>query len=147
MAYIMFLVQSPIEQKNDNHWKMWMWFWTSNKLCMLQVKVVQQSSVESHTAFPERPQKSLTASDVPGKNSAESPREGLRVKRVNPASSSAAGPDPTNENCRVQWDVRVPEGVSQTILPVGTWLELRALCHGRNNWTLMVYVWPWGLCM
>lgn len=67
-----------------------------------KVKVVQQSSVESHTAFSERPQKSLTASNVPGKNSAESPREGLRVKSVNPASSPAAGPDPTNENCRVQ---------------------------------------------
>lgn len=68
-----------------------------------KVKVFQQSSVESHTAFPERVQKSLTASNVPGKNSAESPREGLRVKRGNPASSPAAGPDPTNnENCRVQ---------------------------------------------
>ncbi|XP_057626840.1 centromere protein F [Chionomys nivalis] len=67
-----------------------------------KVKVVQQSSVESHTAFPERPQKSLTASNVPGKNSAESPREGLRVKQVNLASSPAARPDLTNENCRVQ---------------------------------------------
>ncbi|KAM7336695.1 hypothetical protein ACRRTK_005188 [Alexandromys fortis] len=66
-----------------------------------KVKVVQQSSVESQTAFPDCPQKSFTASNVPGKNSAESPREGLRVKRVNPASSPAAGTDPTNENCRV----------------------------------------------
>lgn len=73
---------------------------------MLQVKVVQESSADSHTAFQELPAKSLTASNIPGRNSTESPREGLRAKRAYPASSPAAGPDPTNnENCRVQWSV------------------------------------------
>ncbi|XP_051042565.1 centromere protein F isoform X2 [Phodopus roborovskii] len=68
-----------------------------------KVKVVQQNSVDLRTAIPECPEKSLTASNVPGRNSLESPREGLRVKQGNPASSSAAGPNPTvNENCRVQ---------------------------------------------
>lgn len=68
-----------------------------------KVKVVQESSADSHTAFQELPAKSLTASNIPGRNSTESPREGLRAKRAYPASSPAAGPDPTNnENCRVQ---------------------------------------------
>lgn len=68
-----------------------------------KVKVVQESSVDSHTVFQELPAKSLTASNIPGRNSTESPREGLRAKRACPASSPAAGPDPmNNENCRVQ---------------------------------------------
>ncbi|XP_040594187.1 centromere protein F isoform X2 [Mesocricetus auratus] len=68
-----------------------------------KVKVVQQSSVDSHTAVPECLEKSLTASNVPGRDSAESPREGLRVKQGHPASSPTTGPDPPiNENCRVQ---------------------------------------------
>ncbi|XP_029394655.1 centromere protein F [Mus pahari] len=68
-----------------------------------KVKVVQESSADSHTAFQELPAKSLTASNIPGRNSTESPRESLRAKRVYPASSPAAGPDSmNNENCRVQ---------------------------------------------
>ncbi|XP_052055772.1 centromere protein F [Apodemus sylvaticus] len=68
-----------------------------------KVKVVQESSADSHTAFQELPGKSLIASNIPGRNSTESSREGLRAKRAYPASSSAAGPDPmNNENCRVQ---------------------------------------------
>ncbi|OBS70166.1 hypothetical protein A6R68_01293, partial [Neotoma lepida] len=66
------------------------------------VKVVEQSSVYSHTAFPECLEKSVTASNVPGRNSAESPREGLRVKQGYPASSPAAGPEQrSKENCHV----------------------------------------------
>ncbi|XP_032771031.1 centromere protein F [Rattus rattus] len=68
-----------------------------------KVKVVQESSVDAHAVFQELPAKSLTASNMPGRNSTESPREGLRAKRACPASSPAAGPDPmNNENCRVQ---------------------------------------------
>ncbi|XP_059137207.1 centromere protein F [Peromyscus eremicus] len=68
-----------------------------------KVKVVQQSSGDLHTAFPEHLEKSVTASNVPGRNSAESPKEGLRVKQGYPASSPAAGPDQrNNENCHVQ---------------------------------------------
>ncbi|XP_031194364.1 centromere protein F [Mastomys coucha] len=68
-----------------------------------KVKVVQESSADSHTAYQELPAKSLTASNIPGRNSTESPREGLRAKRAYPASSTPAGPDPmNNENCRVQ---------------------------------------------
>ncbi|XP_051004080.1 centromere protein F [Acomys russatus] len=68
-----------------------------------KVQVVQQSSEDSHTAFPELPAKSLTATNVSRRNSAESPREGLRAKRGYPASSPAAGPHPaSSENCRVQ---------------------------------------------
>lgn len=91
---------------------------------MLQIKIVQQSSGDLHTAFPEHLEKSVTASNVPGRNSAESPKEGLSVKQGYPASSPAAGPDQrNNENCHVQWTVRVAEGGSiQTSLPVGTCL-------------------------
>ncbi|KAL1769923.1 centromere protein F [Sigmodon hispidus] len=68
-----------------------------------KVKVVQQSPVDSHTAFPERVAKSLTTSNVPGRNSEESPREGLRVKQGYSASSPATGPNQTcKENCHVQ---------------------------------------------
>ncbi|XP_034369551.1 centromere protein F [Arvicanthis niloticus] len=68
-----------------------------------KVKVVQESSVDSQTAFQEFSAKSLTTSNIPGRNSTENPREGLRAKRAYPASSPAAGPDPmNNENCRVQ---------------------------------------------
>ncbi|GAB1285875.1 Centromere protein F [Apodemus speciosus] len=68
-----------------------------------KVKIVQESSADSHTAFQKLPGKSLTASNIPGRNSTESSSEGLRAKRAYPASSSAAGPDPMHmENCRVQ---------------------------------------------
>ncbi|MEJ1270546.1 centromere protein F [Cricetulus griseus] len=68
-----------------------------------KVKVVQQSSVDSCTAIPESLEKSLTACNVPGRNSAESPTEDLSIKQGYPASSPAAGPNPPiNENCRVQ---------------------------------------------
>lgn len=68
-----------------------------------KVKVVQESSADAHAVFQELPAKSLTASNMPGRNSTESPREGLRAERACPASSPAAGPDPMNkENCRVQ---------------------------------------------
>lgn len=68
-----------------------------------KVKVVQESSMDAHAVFQELPAKSLTANNMPGRNSTESPREGLRAKRACPASSPAAGPDPmNNENCRVQ---------------------------------------------
>lgn len=68
-----------------------------------KVTVVQQNSADSHTAFPELPAKSLTASNVLRRNSAESPREGLRPKRAFPASSPAAGPNSASkEDCRVQ---------------------------------------------
>ncbi|XP_042114757.2 centromere protein F isoform X1 [Peromyscus maniculatus bairdii] len=68
-----------------------------------KIKIVQQSSGDLHTAFPEHLEKSVTASNVPGRNSAESPKEGLSVKQGYPASSPAAGPDQrNNENCHVQ---------------------------------------------
>ncbi|XP_036057777.1 centromere protein F [Onychomys torridus] len=68
-----------------------------------KVKVVQQSLGDLHTAFPEHLEKSVTTSNVPGRNSAENPKEGLRVKQGYPASTPAAGPDQrNNENCHVQ---------------------------------------------
>lgn len=71
-------------------------------LCLLQVKVAQQSPVDSGATFREPTRRSLSASNLP-ESSADSPREGLRAKRGRPAPSPEAVPEPkSGENCRVQ---------------------------------------------
>ncbi|XP_075386458.1 centromere protein F [Tenrec ecaudatus] len=66
-------------------------------------KTAQQSPENSDAAIQEPVTKSLSSRNCSEKRLADSPREGLRAKRVQFASSSDAGPDlKNNENCRVQ---------------------------------------------
>ncbi|XP_045154131.1 centromere protein F [Echinops telfairi] len=66
-------------------------------------KTAQQSPQDSDAAIQEPVTKFLSSRNCSEKRVADSPREGLRAKRVQFAPSSDAGPDlKNNENCRVQ---------------------------------------------
>nr|XP_020140049.1 centromere protein F [Microcebus murinus] len=68
-----------------------------------KVKVAQHSPADSGAAFREPSTKSLSVHNLPEKSPADSPREGLRAKRGQLATSPGAGAEPKgNENCKVQ---------------------------------------------
>ncbi|XP_049724513.1 centromere protein F isoform X1 [Elephas maximus indicus] len=68
-----------------------------------KVKVAHRSPADSGASIREASVRSVSSSNLPGKRSAGSPREGLRAKRSQHAPSPGAGPDlKSGENCRVQ---------------------------------------------
>ncbi|XP_036890954.1 centromere protein F isoform X2 [Sturnira hondurensis] len=66
-----------------------------------KVKVAQQSPTDSGTIFQDHSMRPLSASNIPKRQWADSPSEGLRSKRGCPAPSSEAGTE-SQESCRIQ---------------------------------------------
>lgn len=73
------------------------------EMFVLQVKVAQQSPVDSDTILREPTTKSLLVNNLPERSPTDSPREGLRVKRGRLAPNPKAGLEPKgSDNCKVQ---------------------------------------------
>ncbi|XP_045694718.1 LOW QUALITY PROTEIN: centromere protein F [Phyllostomus hastatus] len=66
-----------------------------------KVKVTQQSPSDSGTILQDPSARPLSASNIPKRQWASSPSEGLKSKRGCPAPSSEAGTE-SQENCRIQ---------------------------------------------